>query len=114
MLLYTEVSFMISFHASPVTILKRVKAALGKFLKLACTFSESPNRTSAKRKTPRIEYRYIKSTRSPPTLASSGIATINVLMIFYSSFSLLMILMILAILKDLMIVDTAPTSMLNI
>ena len=35
-------------------------------------------------------------------------------MIFYSSFNLLMILMILAILKDLMIVDTAPTSMLKI
>ena len=48
---------MISFHASPVTILNRVKAAFGKFLKFAYPLRELPKRTSAKRKTPRIEYK---------------------------------------------------------
>lgn len=68
--------------------------------------------TSAKRKTPIIEYKYSNRSSNPPTFANAGKVKIKVLNTNLRSFALFTNLKILVILKALIIVVAPPNEKL--
>ena len=98
---------------SPVATLSSVRIALPKFSKFACRFIVSCSLTSAKRDTPRTENKNRKRIKRAPTLIISGMAKMNVWKIYCRFLAALISLSTLAILKDLMIVEIEPTSILK-
>ena len=72
-----------SFHPSPVLILKSKRKDLKKVWKLAYSFKLVCSLTLANKYTPITAYKYRFKNRTPPTLKSSGIAFRNVIIMIF-------------------------------